>query len=71
VRPVLVSLPLSVAERAALDALKAAAGLGADADVLRLALWRLAAWYALPLPVETFAIGGVPARRGRKRQAAR
>jgi len=59
-----ISLPLSAAERAACDQLKIAAALASDQDVLRLALWRLAAHYDLELPVEIFATGGRRARAG-------
>jgi len=54
----LLIAPLNADERTAVDSLKASTALGADADVVRLALWRLAAHYDLRLPIATFAIGG-------------
>jgi hypothetical protein len=67
-RPLTVSLELSAAEAAAFDQLKAAAFLGADLDVLRLALWRLAAHYDLRLPPGIFTIGAPPARPAARRR---
>lgn len=69
-RPFLLSVPLSAAEREAVDTLRASAGL-ADADLVRLALWRLAEHYDLRLPLETFAIGEPPARRRARARAPR
>lgn len=56
-RPFVLVSTLTVDERGAVDALKATAALGDDADVVRLALWRLAEHYELRLPIATFAIG--------------
>ena len=58
-------MPLTAAERRAVDDMLALAGLGNDADLGRLALWRLAEWYRLDLPLARFAIGG-PLRRARR-----
>lgn len=71
-RPFVVSVPCSAEEREALDTLRASTGLATDADVLRLAVWRLAEHYDLRLPLPLFSIGGdVPARRrGRKTRSA-
>ena len=67
VRPFPLSVPLTAHERAAVDQLKASAALGTDADVVRLALWRLAEHYDLRLPLETFRIGPPLARPGARR----
>jgi hypothetical protein len=61
-RPFLLSVALSADERAAVEALAAAAGLP-EPDLVRHALWRLAEHYELRLPLETFAVGAPPARR--------
>lgn len=68
-RPLTLAVEFSAAEAAAFDQLKAAAFLGADTDVVRLALWRLAAHYNLRLPLEIFAIGAPPARQRRTPRA--
>ena len=66
-------VPLTRAERRAVDDVKALAGLGADADVGRLALWRLADWYQLNLSLDYFAIGGPakPSSCARRRTSRR
>jgi len=58
-----IALPLTPPERACVDQLKAAAALPDDADLLRLALWRLALHYDLQPPVDLFAIRGAGRRR--------
>lgn len=56
-RPFVLVSTLTVDEREAVDTLKARSSIGDDADVVRLALWRLADHYELRLPIDTFAIG--------------
>lgn len=63
-----LAVPLSAADRQAVDTLKSATGLVHDAELVRLALWRLAEHYDLRLPLDTFAIAS-PA--GKRRRAAR
>ena len=48
--------------------MKGLSGFGDDADVVRLALWRLAEHYALGLSVDTFAIGSRASLVGRKQR---
>jgi hypothetical protein len=72
VRPFSLVLPLTVAEREAIDRLKAAAALPNDADLARLAVWRLAEHYDLRLPLALFAVGTRhPARRNPAKSRAK
>jgi hypothetical protein len=69
--PYLLVTPLTVDERTAVDTLKSVTALGDDADVVRLAVWRLAEHYSLRLPLVTFAIGSrFDGRNPRRRTGA-
>ncbi len=59
-------VPLSPAERAACDDLRARAGLQDDAALGRLALWRLAEHYDLGLPLDLFPCTPRARRHGRR-----
>lgn len=52
----IVTLPMDAEERALFDELKAVARVDSDANLVRLAVYKLALWYELDPPAERFAM---------------
>jgi hypothetical protein len=68
-RVVMLSCECTGAERDVLDQMKAAAGVGTDANLVRIALWSLADHLDLPMGPGVFDLRGIggPGRRVRRR----